>query len=119
MVQALDEYSAGMNKHSKGQASPRLSTLRGRARAATPGTVQYTVRNVPAHVDKTLRRKARDERRSLNEVLRGALVKEAEGAEPSGRVYTDLDALAGAWVEDAGFDAADQAQDRIDESLWR
>jgi hypothetical protein len=70
-------------------------------------------------VDKTLRRKARDERRSLNEVLRGALVKEAEGADSSGRVYTDLDALAGTWVEDAGFDEAIQAQDRVDESLWR
>ena len=108
-----------MNKHSKRQASPRVSTLRGRRRAATPGTVQYTVRNVPAHVDKAFRRKARNEQRSLNEVLRGALVKEAEGAEPSGRVYTDLDALAGTWVEDAGFDEAVQAQDRVDESLWR
>jgi hypothetical protein len=106
-----------MNKHSKRQASPRLSTLR--RRAATPGTVQYTVRNVPAHVDKAFRRKARNEQRSLNEVLRGALVKEAEGAEPSGHVYTDLDALAGTWVEDSGFDEAVQAQDRVDESLWR
>ena len=90
-----------------------------RGRAPSSPTVQYTVRSVPAHVDKALRRKAQTGRMSLNEVLRAALIREAEGTDVPERVYTDLDALAGSWVEDPGFDAAIQAQDRVDEALWR
>ncbi len=82
-------------------------------------TVQYTVRGVPAHVDKALRRKARESRKSLNEVLRDALVKEAEGPDGPGRVYTDLDALAATWLEMPGFEDAIGAQDQIDPALWR
>jgi hypothetical protein len=77
------------------------------------------VRNVPSHVDKALRRKAQDGRKSLNEVLRAALIREAEGTDLPGRVYTDLDALAGSWVDVPGFDDAIQAQDRVDEARWR
>ena len=47
------------------------------------------------------------------------LQEEAEGTEQTGRVYTDLDALAGAWVDDPGFDDAIALQDRVDETLWR
>ena len=56
---------------------------------------------------------------SLNEVLRAALIREAEGTDVPERVYSDLDGLAGSWVDDPSFDAAIQAQDRIDEALWR
>ena len=87
--------------------------------SSSPPTVQYTVRSVPAHVDKALRRKADKERKSLNEVLRGALIREAEGTGLPERVYTDLDALAGSWVDVPDFDDAIQAQDRVDEALWR
>jgi hypothetical protein len=81
--------------------------------------VQYTVRSVPAHVDRALRRKARESRKSLNEVLRDALVKEAEGPDGPGRSYTDLDALAGTWVDMPGFEDAIRAQDQVDPGLWR
>jgi hypothetical protein len=77
------------------------------------------VRGVPAYVDKALRRKAQAARKSLNEMLRDALVREAEGTDLPARVYTDLDALAGAWVDVPGFDEAIAAQDRVDEALWR
>ena len=77
------------------------------------------MRSVPAHVDKALRRKAQEGRKSLNEILRDALVREAEGTSEPGRVYTDLDALAGSWVDVPGFDDAIQSQDRVDEALWR
>lgn len=86
---------------------------------ADAATVQYTVRSVPAHVDKALRRKAQEGRKSLNEVLRDALIKEAGGADEPGHRYTDLDALAGSWVDVPGFDDALRAQDQIDEALWR
>ena len=89
------------------------------SRAESPATLQYTVRAIPVHVDRALRRKAAAERKSLNAVLRQALIREADVSEPSDRVYTDLDALAGTWLNDPGFDEAIQAQDRIDTSLWK
>ncbi|MBM4265854.1 MAG: hypothetical protein FJ144_04460 [Deltaproteobacteria bacterium] len=80
-------------------------------------TVQYTVRDVPAHVDRALRRKAGEEGKSLNEVLREALTREAG---VGGAVeHHDLDALAGTWEDDPEFDRAIAEQDRIDEALWR
>jgi hypothetical protein len=92
---------------------------RGRRPSSSSPTVQYTVRSVPAHVDKALRRKAQKWRKSLNEVLRDALIREAEGTDVPERVYTDLDGLVGSWVDVAGFDDAIVAQDRVDEALWR
>jgi hypothetical protein len=35
------------------------------------------------------------------------------------RVYTDLDALIGSWVEVSGFEDAIREQDQVDERLWR
>ena len=104
------------------QAGGRVRSRRGKerpGRAAQAATLQYTVRAVPAHVDRALRRKAATERKSLNAILREALIKEAGAAEPSGRLYTDLDALAGTWLDDPGFDEAIRAQDQVDASLWR
>ena len=75
------------------------------------------MRSVPAHVDKALRRKAQRERKSLNEVLRDALIRGAECTDVPERVYPDLDALAGSWVDVPGFDAVIQAQDRVVEAL--
>ena len=90
-----------------------------RGRGPSPPTVQYTVRSVPAHIDKALRRKAQQARKSLSQVLRDALIQEAEGTELPERVYADLDALVGAWVDVPDFDDAIQVQDRVDEALWR
>jgi hypothetical protein len=92
---------------------------REQGRSSSPPTVQYTVRSVPAYVDKALRRKAQKGRKSLNEVLRDALIREAEGTDVPERVYTDLDGLVGSWLDVAGFDDAIEAQDRVDEALWR
>ena len=105
-----------MKRQADGNAGPR----RGRARpAARTATLQYTVRAVPEYVDRALRRKAATERKSLNAILREALIREAGVAEPSDRLYTDLDALAGTWRDDPGFDEAIRAQDQVDASLWR
>jgi hypothetical protein len=70
-------------------------------------------------VDRALRRRAAKERKSLNAILREALIKEAGVAEPTARLYTDLDALVGTWLDDPGFDEAIRAQDQVDASLWR
>lgn len=100
----------------KGKADRRAGRHR---RTGQASTLQYTVRAVPAHVDRALRRKAAVERKSLNAILREALIKEAGVAEPSGRLYADLDALAGAWRDDPAFDHAIRAQDQVDPALWR
>jgi hypothetical protein len=86
--------------------------------ARSARTLQYTVRNIPEHVDRALRRKAGEGRKSLNEVLRDALIREAGEVELTPR-YTDLDAFAGTWIDDPGFDETIRAQDQVDESLWR
>ncbi len=108
-----------MSKQARRPGTVGSTGRRGRGRSPSPPTVQYTVRSVPAHVDKALRRKAQKGRKSLNEVLRDALIREAEGADLPERVYTDLDALVGAWVDVPGFEDAIQAQDQVDEALWR
>ncbi len=116
-MQAVAGYSACMKRQAaRGAAS-------GRARkggAPHPAAaLQYTVRNIPVHVDRALRRKASEERKSLNEVLRQALIREAGLGESLRRLHADLDTLAGKWVDDPGFDEAIRAQDQVDESLWR
>lgn len=78
---------------------------------------QYTIRGVPASVDRALRARARREGRSLNEVALEALrTSVADGVDaPSNE---DLDDLIGTWEEDPGFDAAIREQDQVDEALW-
>jgi hypothetical protein len=79
---------------------------------------QYTVRGVPDRVDEALRRRARDEGKSLNQVTVEALAAAAGVAEREVR-YHDLDSLAGAWQEDPEFDAALEEQDQIEPELWK
>lgn len=80
--------------------------------------MQYTIRNVPELLDETLRRSAREQGKSLNEVAIEAL---ARGAGLSERRFRqrDLSDIAGSWLKDPAFDAALAAQDTIDAELWR
>jgi plasmid stability protein len=79
--------------------------------------MQYTVRNIPEYLDAALRRAARRQGKSLNEVAVLALVRGA-GLNEQVRKKRDLGDLAGTWHEDAAFDKAVAAQDTIDESMW-
>jgi plasmid stability protein len=91
----------------------------GRSAKPRRAGVQYTVRDVPAHVDRALRRRASEEGKSLNQLLRDALAREA-GSDPAAPVLNhDLDALAGTWDDDPEFDRAVAEQDRVDEAMWR
>jgi hypothetical protein len=79
--------------------------------------MQYTVRNVLPALDAALRRLAREQGKSLNEVTLESL---ARGAGVSERWrQRDLSDIAGSWREDADFDNALKAQDTIDADLWR
>jgi len=79
---------------------------------------QYTIRDIPHKVDAALRRKAKRERKSLNQVALDALTL-ASGLAEERPTYHDLDHLAGTWVTDPEFDSALRAQDQVDPELWR
>ena len=82
------------------------------------GYCQYTIRQIPSAVDKSLRRKSRVERKSLNTVAIETLSAGLQiGGEPIR--HDDLDFMAGCWVEDKKFDEAIAAQDCVDAKLWR
>jgi hypothetical protein len=81
-------------------------------------SIQYTLRQVPTRVDRSLRQKSKQSRKSLNEAAIEALAKGLGLADEPVRFH-DLDALAGSWQEDAAFDAAIRAQDQVDPRLWK
>jgi len=80
--------------------------------------VQYTIRSVPAEVDRALRERARRDSISLNEAALDALHRGA-GVVPAKKVYTDLDDLIGTWTNDSEFDRAIAEQDVVDPRMWR
>ena len=77
---------------------------------------QYTIRNVPASVDRALRRKAVERRVSLNSLLLSALDAEVGGAVP--RLQHDLDGFFGTWISDAKVDRALAEVRRVDPRDW-
>ncbi len=80
--------------------------------------MQYTLRNIPAAVDRILRRRASEQGVSLNTVALEALARGVGATEEAVRLST-LRGLAGVWEEDAEFDAALRDQRVVDEALWR
>ena len=80
-------------------------------------TRQYTIRNVPEEVDRALRKQAKANGKSLNDIALEAL-RRATGVDAPVR-HHDLDDLIGTWVEDPEFDRILEAQRQIDEELWR
>ncbi len=80
--------------------------------------MQYTIRNVPPPVDAALRRFAREQGKSLNEVAIEALARGSGLSERRCR-QRDLRDIARTWRKDPAFDSALATQDTIDEELWR
>lgn len=80
--------------------------------------MQYTIRNVPDALDEVLRRVAREQAKSLNEVAIEALARGA-GVTQERRQQRDLGDIVGTWREDTAFDAALADQDTIDEEMWK
>ena len=82
-----------------------------------------TLRNLPPELARIIRRKASENRSSINRAVIG-LLEEGVGIRPKRGVkplYHDLDALAGAWTKEAGaaFEAALLRQRGIDPELWK
>jgi hypothetical protein len=80
--------------------------------------MQYTIRNVPGRLDELLRRSAREKGKSLNEVAIEALSR-GSGLSEQPRRQRDLSDITRTWRKDSAFDRALQAQDTIDEEMWR
>ena len=79
---------------------------------------QYTIRAVPAEVDRALRQRARREAKSLNAVVVEALTRSL-GLEAEPVRHTDLDHLIGTWQEDPEFDRAVADFERVDHEAWK
>lgn len=80
--------------------------------------MQYTIRKVPHSLDAALRRRAREQGKSLNEIAIEALARGA-GLTGERRRQRDLRDIAGTWQSDRDFDRALAEQDTIDRELWQ
>jgi hypothetical protein len=83
-----------------------------------------TLRNLPAEVEKVVRKEAERQRTSINKAVISLLERKTQGHKKRQQVskeYDDLDRLAGSWTkkEAAEFDKALAAQRTIDPDLWK
>jgi hypothetical protein len=62
-------------------------------------SIQYTIRSIPPAVDEALRKQAKQQRTSLNEVIVRSL-EWASGVSETKQSYTDLDHLFGKGIAD-------------------
>jgi len=79
---------------------------------------QYTIRQIPAALDRRLRELSKAEEISLNGLV-VKLLLDATGLSDEPAEHHDLDELAGTWVDDPEFDKAMLAFESIDEDLWK
>jgi hypothetical protein len=81
-------------------------------------STQYTLRAVPSAIDRALRRRAKQESKSLNAVTVEALARGlALDAKPV--EHRELDGLIGSWQEDPAFERAMADFERVDEEAWK
>ena len=80
--------------------------------------MQYTIRSIPKGLDAALRRRAKEEGKSLNAVALEVL-REGAGLALERPRRRQLGDLAGSGREDKEFDRAIADQRRIDRSLWK
>jgi hypothetical protein len=79
--------------------------------------MQYTIRGIPAEIDRAIRQRAHAEQKSLNETAIEALT-EAAGLADRMRKRRDLSGIIGTWKAEKAVEAALAEQDRVDEDLW-
>jgi hypothetical protein len=80
--------------------------------------MQYTIRKVPQVVDAALRRRAKLERKALNQVAVEAMT-EGLGLAVEGAPRRSVRDILGARTRDRSLEGALRAQRRIDAELWR
>ena len=77
--------------------------------------IQYSIRRVPREVDRMLRQKAAQSKRSLNQVILDELTMATLGRKQK----ADFSDLVGRWTDDPAFDGILAAQRQIDRDQWR
>jgi hypothetical protein len=97
---------------------PRKRALAVQAARAYTACMQYTLRNVPAAVDKALREQARREGRSLNDVALEALAR-ACGLTGDRVRHRDVSFLRMSPEDAAALEAALAEQRTIDDEDWK
>lgn len=80
--------------------------------------MQYTIRDIPPHLDVELRERARRERKSLNQVAIEAMAQ-GLGVGGTRAQRRSLDDVAGTWTKDAAVEKALADQDRVDPKMWK
>ena len=80
--------------------------------------MQYTLRKIPKQLDEEVRRRAHEERKSMNRALLEALAR-GVGLQGQAQRQRDLGDIAGTWKKDPAFDHAIAEQDKVDEALWK
>jgi len=80
--------------------------------------IQYTIRTIPVAIDRALRRRAKQEEKSLNAVTVEALARGLE-LDAQSVEHTDLDGLIGSWKEDKAFDLAIADFERVDDAMGK
>ena len=82
-----------------------------------------TIRNIPPHLERIIRRKAEAEGTSLNKTVLSLLDELAGKSNKETRkpLHHDLDSLAGSWTarEASAFDSALAGQREIDAEVWK
>lgn len=78
-------------------------------------SAQYTIRGVPAELDRLLRQKAAKRKQSLNQVVIDELVAATIGR----KQRADFSDVAGRWTPDPEFDEVLKAQRQIDLDKWK
>jgi hypothetical protein len=81
-------------------------------------SMQYTLRRIPRHVDAALRKRARREQKTLNQVA-VEVMAEGLGLEGEPRQRRSVRDLVGARGKDRTLEKALEDQRRIDPELWR
>lgn len=77
-------------------------------------SLHYTIRGIPAEVDRALRLKATQRKQSLNRVVLDELSRAVIGQ----TVKADFSDLVGKWTADPNFDEIVASQRKIDSAKW-
>jgi hypothetical protein len=80
--------------------------------------MQYTLRGIPRQIDSALRRRAKRENKTLNQVALEAMA-EGLGVQEESRKRRSVDDLLGSRKRDPDLEAALEDQRPIDPDLWR
>jgi hypothetical protein len=80
---------------------------------------QYTIRGLDSKIEQEILRMAKQQGKSINQVLKELIHKELQG--PPSPPASSLRQLAGGWSreEAAAFERAIRTCEQIDEEMWR